>query len=297
MALSLDDRILGEKTHYYCSSSEDEDDDDNSEHKGEGKESTKGEKLPTFIPEPDVNQYSGSCTNTGPKGVINDWRRFKQLETEKREDQEREKLGLAKKLSITCRTNAEDEKEREKDAAFMQQLEEEFDEFEEEFLKEYRQKRLEEIRKAVETTPKFGKVKELTKEEFVEAIDSECAMVTVVIHVYEKGVVACEAMNRCLECLAQEYPHVKFCRIRASTTHLSINFAISGVPALLIYRKGELIGNFVHLSDEFGDEFYSTDVESFLIEHGMLPDTAILQKTIRTENGEPSDSDSDFGVD
>lgn len=34
----------------------------------------------------------------------------------------------------------------------MQQLEEEFDEFEEEFLKEYRQKRLEEIRKAVETT-------------------------------------------------------------------------------------------------------------------------------------------------
>jgi len=34
--------------------------------------------------------------------------------------------------------------------------------------------------------PKFGKVKELTKEEFVEAIDSECAMVTVIIHVYEK---------------------------------------------------------------------------------------------------------------
>lgn len=63
MALSLDDRILGEKTHYYCSSSEDEDDDENSEHKGKSKESTKGEKLPTFIPEPDVNQYSGRSTN------------------------------------------------------------------------------------------------------------------------------------------------------------------------------------------------------------------------------------------
>lgn len=47
---------------------------------------------------------------------------------------------------------ADDEKEKEKDAAFMQQLEEEFDEFEEEFLKEYRQKRLEEIRKSVENT-------------------------------------------------------------------------------------------------------------------------------------------------
>jgi len=65
MALSLDDRILGEKTHYYCSSSEDEDDDEGSEAKGEVKESAKGkgEKLPTFIPEPDVNQYSGTCTN------------------------------------------------------------------------------------------------------------------------------------------------------------------------------------------------------------------------------------------
>jgi len=34
----------------------------------------------------------------------------------------------------------------------MRQLEEEFDEFEEEFLKEYRKKRLEEFRKAVENT-------------------------------------------------------------------------------------------------------------------------------------------------
>lgn len=176
-------------------------------------------------------------------------------------------------------------------------MEQEFDEFEEQFLKDYRQKRLEEIRKSVENTPKFGKVKELAKAEFVEAIDSEHPTVTVVIHVYEKGFAACEAMNRCLECLALEYPVVKFCRIRASVAQLSINFAISGIPALLVYKKGELIGNFIQLSDEFGDEFYSTDVESFLVEHGMLPDMTVLQRTIKTDNVEPSDSDSDFGVD
>jgi len=48
-----------------------------------------------------------------------------------------------------------------------------------------------------------------------------------------------------------------------------INFvfqAISGVPALLIYKNGGLVGNFVSLGDEFGDEFFPTDVESFLIE-------------------------------
>lgn len=54
MSLSLDDRILGEKTHYYCSSSEDEDDD-----RGE----TEGAPQDGFIQEPYLNQYSGSCTN------------------------------------------------------------------------------------------------------------------------------------------------------------------------------------------------------------------------------------------
>ena len=40
-----------------------------------------------------------------------------------------------------------------------------------------------------------------------------------------------------------------------------------GVPALLVYKKGELIGNFLCLSREFGDDFYATDVESFLDEY------------------------------
>ena len=42
---------------------------------------------------------------TGPKGVINDWREFKRLESERREEQEREKNALAKKLQMTCRSH------------------------------------------------------------------------------------------------------------------------------------------------------------------------------------------------
>ena len=42
---------------------------------------------------------------TGPKGVINDWREYKRLETEKRAEQEREKQALAKKLQLTCRSH------------------------------------------------------------------------------------------------------------------------------------------------------------------------------------------------
>ena len=92
---TMDDKLLGEKLHYYCSSSEDEAD----------------EKPPTVTkdPPPPVTQWDGSASNTGPKGVIKDWQRYKQLETEKREEHDREKVELAKKLSMTCRTAAEDD--------------------------------------------------------------------------------------------------------------------------------------------------------------------------------------------
>ena len=62
MALSPDDRLLGEKVHYYCSSSEDEDDEgDNSGSEGEEK-SSQPEPL-KFIPEPEIKDYNGRCTN------------------------------------------------------------------------------------------------------------------------------------------------------------------------------------------------------------------------------------------
>lgn len=42
--------------------------------------------------------------------------------------------------------------------------------------------------------------------------------------------------------------------------------AKDGVPALLVYKAGEMIGNFIRISDELGDDFFSSDVESILEE-------------------------------
>lgn len=57
-----------------------------------------------------------------------------------------------------------------------------------------------------------------------------------------------------------------------STAALSTRFKKFGTPALLVYKKGQLIGNFVHVTDHLGIDFYSSDVEAFLIEHGILTD-------------------------
>lgn len=60
--------------------------------------------------------------HSGPKGVINDWRRFKQLETEQREEQCREMERLVKKLSMTCRSHLDEEEERHKQEALQEKL-------------------------------------------------------------------------------------------------------------------------------------------------------------------------------
>jgi hypothetical protein len=109
---TLDDKLMGEKLHYYCSSSEDED------------ESPKIEQNPEQPPRPPGG--GPGQANTGPKGVLEDWRRFKQLETEKREENELERLELAKKLALTCRSERED-REAEK---VTEKLEQELDGFE-----------------------------------------------------------------------------------------------------------------------------------------------------------------------
>lgn len=294
MALSTDDKLLGEKVDNYCSSSEDEEERDS----GDELENVPANKGPQFIPDKQVEPYNGTCTNTGPKGVLNDWREFKRLETEQREEQEMQRQAMMKKLQMTCRSHLNDEKEKKKDKEFMQQI----DDVDDEFLRLYRQKRIEEMRKAFETTPKFGKVISLDKSNFIDALDKEKPGVKVIIHVYEENVKACEAMDGCLNCLAKEYPNVKFCKIKATEACLSRTFSNNGVPALLIYKNGDLIGNYIRLSDEFGEDFYATEVESFLQEHGMLPQAET--KVIRDKNtGEmrgvlPQDEDdSDFDID
>jgi len=150
MSLSADDRLLGEKAHYYCSSSEDEENDD--EHVKTTSSTVVSNTDNITNHNLDVDHAVKDFTsNTGPKGVIEDWRKYKQLETERREDQENERVAILKKLSLTCRTHKEDEIEKEKDAALTKQLNEKFDELEVEFLNEYRQKRLDEMKKVIQT--------------------------------------------------------------------------------------------------------------------------------------------------
>lgn len=172
----------------------------------------------------------------------------------------------------------------------------------EDFLQHYRMQRIEEMRRQLCRGKRFAQVYELSSgEDFLEALDKEDRSTLVMIHIYEPEVPGCEAMSGSLACLAQEYPLVKFCSVRSSAISTSALFRDSALPALLVYKAGDLIGNFVRLTDQLGEDFFAVDVEALLQEFGLLPDKqpsvpktlrngAIIQSTV-------SDEDSDLDID
>lgn len=280
---TLEDKILGEKQQYYCSSSSEDEENDSGESDKEDNNVKCGEDTAKYAV-PSYSEWDGTSSNTGPKGVIKDWQRYKQLEAEKRAMQEEERLQLIKKLSLTCRSALDEEKEKlnETDPELADLLVDEF-------LLEYQRQRMKEMLAQAEKLS-FGKVIDLeTTDQFLHAIDEEDKSVTVIVHIYQDNIPGCEAMDGCLVSLAKEYPHVKFCRILGSTTGLSTQFKKSGVPALLVYKKGQLIGTFVRVTDHLGIDFYSSDVETFLVEHGMLVDKNCVPLIISKNENKNSD--------
>ncbi|EDW19154.1 phosducin-like protein [Drosophila mojavensis] len=278
---TLEDKLLGEKLEYYCSSSEGEDNGDDGDGDCDDEQGARGSKGSassglTINTDPNAAPPGGfrqQCsTNTGPKGVVQDWQRFKQLEAERREETERQRLALAKKLSMTTTTSAEDEerkRQEELDAEFAELMSEDF-------LHQYQKQRMAEMLRQTGHHQQFGKVLQLsTHEEFLSCVEEENKHTTIIIHIYERSQSACATLNSCLDTLANDYPSIKFAKICSSVAGMSRDFRTKGLPALLVYKAQALIGNFVRLTDDLSDDFFASDVESFLIEHGIIVDRAL----------------------
>ena len=160
-----------------------------------------------------------------------------------REEAEIEKLALAKKLALTCRTSNEDDKAKQKEENLDRELEELLDD---DFLKDFMEARMKEMMERTQnTTKRFGSVIQLESgESFLDCSEREDEKVTVIVMVYDPRVEGCEAMAGCLEVLAPQYLHIKWCKILSTapgfSSHLSKQFKTTALPALLIYRAGEI---------------------------------------------------------
>ncbi|XP_028987532.1 phosducin-like [Betta splendens] len=205
------------------------------------------------------------ANHTGPKGVINDWRKFKLDSADQTVPQN--KRELLRQMS-SPRDEDKDKLSRKMSSQEYELIQNE----DEQCLRRYRKQCMQDMHQRLSFGPKFEEVHKLESgESFLEVIQKEHRLTLVVVHIYQDGVKGCEQLNSCLDCLALEYSTVKFCRIDAVATGAAERFSSEVLPALLVYKAGELLGNFLSVTKHFGDEFFATDVESFLNEYALLP--------------------------
>ncbi|KAM3910488.1 phosducin-like protein [Leptodactylus fuscus] len=292
---TLDDKLLGEKCQYYYSSSSDDEEDSDQDRKireGNVGESDGGKE--------------GSAVNTGPKGVINDWRRYKQLENEQNEEQKRELEQLVKRLSMTCKSQLDEEKDKQKQKELEEKLHgkmsmQEYNmhqQDDEDFLEQYRRQRIEEMKQQLCHSQVYKKVFDISSgEEFLDTVDNEPKNTLVIILIYEDEIPGAEAASGSIMCLASEYPGVKFCRVKSSLLGTSSKFTKNALPALLVYKSGELIGNFVRITDQLGEDFFAVDLEAFLHECSLLPEKDLVRTSICNPSIQCYSDDSDLDID
>ncbi|GBP49814.1 Viral IAP-associated factor homolog [Eumeta japonica] len=104
-------------------------------------------------------------------------------------------------------------------------------------LQEYRRRRLAELREQA-ARPRFGAVRELAASEYVEEVTRAPPDVWVVVHLYDGAVRDCALLHALMCRLAVRFPHTKF--VRAAAVDCVPGFPSAGLPALFVYRGGEL---------------------------------------------------------
>lgn len=207
--------------------------------------------------------------NTGVKGVLKDYREWRDNENETQRLEQELRNYLLMRVARGAERSVEDSQAiAEAAAAAAQQLDdsdEDDDGDDDEFMEEYRAARLRQLQAAA-SKPIFGSIREVSAADYLEEVDGVDPRVSVVVHLYEPYIGACQKMNRALELLARRYPGVKFLRMLADQCRQATGQVYDhvGLPTLVVYRAGETISAHVRVQDELSETFGADDVEWLL---------------------------------
>lgn len=119
----------------------------------------------------------------------------------------------------------------------LDELDELEDSEDEAILLEYRNKRIAEL-KALAEKRKFGSVREISGQDYVEEVNKAGDGIYVVLHLYKQGIQLCALINQFMNTMAARYPETKFIKSIASTC--IPNFPEKNLPSIFIYYEGQL---------------------------------------------------------
>eukprot|EP00568_Trieres_chinensis_P012997 CAMPEP_0183299498 /NCGR_PEP_ID=MMETSP0160_2-20130417/6221_1 /TAXON_ID=2839 ORGANISM="Odontella Sinensis, Strain Grunow 1884" /NCGR_SAMPLE_ID=MMETSP0160_2 /ASSEMBLY_ACC=CAM_ASM_000250 /LENGTH=327 /DNA_ID=CAMNT_0025461753 /DNA_START=18 /DNA_END=1001 /DNA_ORIENTATION=+ len=292
------------------------DEDDHDEIERDGESDGEPERLPTNSgtdAAPPRHEPRPGRHNTGVKGVIADRRAHKEEEAYRRNLEQAERRDMLDRavrgsemgfgetsLSLSA---AQDRRRRElasrEDGSSDSGGESSDSDENENFMRRYRNRRLEELR-AASLPPVYGEIKEVSPDEFSRAVDDSDPRTSLVVHIYEFSVPECAVLNLHLESLARSLPHTRFLRLRASVAGLSADPV--GLPSVLIYRGGKLLHNLTPITESLPlPRFREKEVQELLESCGVGDNSGVCsrgdsgqhQTTLITSHEEARDYDSD----
>ncbi|CAH2244877.1 viral IAP-associated factor homolog [Pararge aegeria] len=109
-------------------------------------------------------------------------------------------------------------------------------------IEEYRRKRIAELKKLSEK-PRFGEVREVSGQDYVQEVNKAGEGIWVVIHLYKQGIQQCALINQHMKQLAAKFPYTKFLKAIAQTC--IPNFPERNLPSLFVYFEGDMKKQFV----------------------------------------------------
>ncbi|XP_063367451.1 viral IAP-associated factor homolog isoform X1 [Cydia amplana] len=140
-------------------------------------------------------------------------------------------------------------------------------------LEEYRRKRIAELKRLAEK-PKFGDVREVSGQDYVQEVNKAGEGIWVVIHLYKQGIQQCALLNQHLRELAAKYPYTKFLKAIAQTC--IPNFPERNLPSVFVYFEGDLKKQFVGPHELRGTGLTCDELEYILGQVGAV-DTKIKE--------------------
>jgi len=182
------------------------------------------------------------------------------------------------------------------------------DDEDEKIVQQYRQQRLQEMRNDMARS-RFGDVREISAEDYVDEVNKAGEGVWVVLHLYQHSLPLCKLLNDYLQRLAAKFPQTKF--LKSIATMCIPNYPDRNLPTVFVYHQGNLIKQWIK-EEAFtaapGAFVTEEELEWMLHEAGAVKSkltenpkskratqksTILLNKKAVTKAGDASDSDED----
>eukprot|EP00058_Branchiostoma_floridae_P016903 XP_002602391.1 hypothetical protein BRAFLDRAFT_259621 [Branchiostoma floridae] len=163
----------------------------------------------------------------------------------------------------------------------LEELEEQEDEEDERVIEAYRRQRIAEMMAAAAKS-KFGEVREISANDWVDQVNKAGDGVWVILHLYKQGIPLCALVNRHLGNLSMKFPQTKF--LRSISTVCIPNYPDKNLPTLFVYYQGEMKAQLIGPFEFGGMNLTQDELEWKLSKSGAIKTTLEEDPTPKIED-------------